>query len=135
MLEQHFPPHHRTTARRALPLLAVLSLLLGGCSSMPDIGSVWPFGGDKTQPRSRVPANATEFQCNGGKRFYVRYLDNGAAAWVIFPDREFRLDRAAGDNATRYSSAAATLDVNGGEATLTGAAGSFEGCKVPAAKP
>ena len=118
-------------ATRAIPLLASLPLLLGGCGGFNI--NVWPFGNDKPQDRSRAPANATEFQCNAGKRFYVRSLDNGAAAWVIFTEREFRLDRVGEAGSTRYSNGSATLEINGAEASLTGA-GPFDACKAAAAK-
>ena len=114
---------------RAWPALACLSLLLAGCSGV----SLWPFDGNKEQDRARVPAGATEYQCSGGKHFYMRNLDNGGAAWIIFPDREFRLDKAASAAGTRYSNGSATLDINGSEATLTdGPAISFTGCKAAA---
>jgi len=113
--------------RSALPALACLSLLLAGCGGL----NLWPFGGEKDQDRIGAPADATEYQCAGGKHFYVRYLDNGGAAWVIFPEREFRLDKVAAAAGTRYSNRVATLEVNGNEATLAdGPAISFIGCKA-----
>src|SRR5215212_3390673 len=107
-----------------------VSLLLSGCGSLSKL-DVWPFGGDKKESRSGPPANATEFQCDGGKRFYVRYLENGAAAWLILPDREVRFDKVAADSGMRYSNGNAVLEVHGSEATLAvGAAVSFTGCKA-----
>lgn len=113
--------------RSALPALACLSLILPGCGGL----NVWPFSGEKSQDRTRAPSDATEYQCAGGKRLYVRYLDNGGAAWIIFPEREFRLDKVASTAATRYSNGIAVLEVNGNEATLAdGPAISFAGCKA-----
>lgn len=118
-----------TFIRQALPALAFLALLLPGCGSV----SLWPFGGDNDQGRTRAPSDATEYQCAGGKRFYVRNLDNGGAAWIIFPDREFRLDKAVSAAGTRYSNGITTLDINGNEATLAdGPAIAFAGCKAAA---
>ena len=71
--------------------LACAGLALSACSSV----NLWPFGGDKEQDPSRTPAGATAYQCEGGKRLFVRYLDNSAAAWVILPEREFRLNKAS----------------------------------------
>lgn len=103
-----------------------LSLFLGGCGGF----SMWPFGGDKAQERSRIPSNASEFRCNDGKRFYLRNLDNGAAAWIIYADREVRLDKVAAASGSRYSNGIAVLNVSGNEATLEdGPAISFAGCK------
>ena len=119
----------------ALPVL--LSLLLAGCESM-SMPSMPTFFGEKNLERSRVPVNSTAYLCAGGKRLYVRYLDNGAAAWVILPEREFRLDRVAGGGGTRYGSGKAVLAVNGDEVTLSdGPTVSYAACKipVPAAEP
>lgn len=111
---------------RAVLLAPVVpALLLSGCSSV----KVWPFEGDKTAGRQTGPANATEYQCAGGKRFYVRYLDNGATAWLIYPDREVGLAKAA--SGTRYSNGVAVLEFSGSEATLTDPpAIAYSGCKA-----
>jgi len=106
-----------------------LVFLLSGCGS---IGGILPFGSEKPQARSRILADATEYQCKGGTRFHVRYLDNGAAAWVILPDREFRLDKRGDSSAGRYGNGAAVLDIVGNEATLAdGATLSYKDCKTP----
>ena len=106
--------------------LACLALLMTGCGSV----NLWPCRSDTAPERSRAPANATEYQCDAGKRFHVRYLDGGGAAWVILPEREFRLDKVAAASGTRYSNGSATLEVNGNEAALADPpAISFTGCK------
>ena len=107
----------------------VSGLLLGGCADM----SIPSLLGEKNLERSRVPANSITYQCQGGKRFYLRYLDSGAAAWVILPEREFRLDRVAGDGGTRYGNGKAVLTVNGEEVALSdGPTVSYAACTVPA---
>jgi membrane-bound inhibitor of C-type lysozyme len=109
--------------------VAALSLLGAGCSGMSIPGLL----GEKNLERSRVPVNSITYQCEAGKRFYLRYLDNGAAAWVILPEREFRLDKIAGDAGTRYGNGKAVLAVNGDEASLSdGPAVNYSACKVPA---
>jgi membrane-bound inhibitor of C-type lysozyme len=118
--------------RFAAALALCLSAVLAGCGGMP---SLWPFSPAERE-RSRAPVNATEYQCDAGKRFYVRYLDNGASAWIIFPEREFRLDKAAGPtDGSRYTNGSAVLEVKGDQANLTDGPGLvFRDCKVPAAK-
>ena len=117
---------HRITRAAAL---AYATLMLSACSSINV--NLWPFGGDKEQDPSRTPASATAYTCEGGKRLFVRYLDNGAAAWVILPEREFRLNKIASASATRYSNGSATLDLKDGGATLSdGAAVTHAGCKA-----
>lgn len=108
---------------RASAILA--ALLLPGCGG----AKLWPFGGDTVQERSRVPANATEYQCAGGKRFFVRTLEGGAAVWLILPEREVRLEKLATDSGLRYGNGIAVLEINGNEASLKdGAAISLSGC-------
>lgn len=114
----------------ALPAALCLSLLLAGCGG--SVSNLWPFGGE-AQERSRTPADATEYQCAGGKRLYVRSLENGAAAWVILPERGFRLAREEG-SASRYGNGSTVLDLGGSEATLSeGGTTTFAGCKAAAA--
>ena len=117
---------------RALASAALLALL-PGCSSV-SVPKVWPFD-DKpaTAGQSRGPANATEYQCNAGKRFYIRTLDNGNAVWLIYHDREVALNKTG--TGTRYTNGIATFEINGGEASLTdGPAINYSGCKAAAAK-
>jgi membrane-bound inhibitor of C-type lysozyme len=113
-------------ARTALALTC-LSLFLAGCGSV----NLWPFGGESNQERARVPSDAIEYQCAGGKHFYLRYLDNGGAAWIIFPENEFRLNKVTSATNPRYSNGITTLNVNDNEVTLAeGSAISFAGCKA-----
>ena|ERR1039457_3973879 len=117
---------------RILAAPVCLVLLLSGCGG--SVKNLWPLGGDNTQKRSRTPSNATEYQCNGGKHFYVRYLDNGGSAWLIFPEREVRLDKVApapGASGVRYSNGSAVLNINGNESTYAdGPEISYAGCKT-----
>ena len=117
-------------AVRSCALSGIAILLLSACST-PNI-SIWPFGGDKTVERSRIPANATEYQCAAGKRFYVRQLDGGNSVWLILAEREVRLDKSGA--ATRYSNGIAVLELNGAEAKLTDGTVAYTGCKVPEIK-
>lgn len=106
-----------------------LTLLLSGCGSL----NSWPFGGSNATERSGRPANATEYACKGGKKFYVRMLENGAAVWLIYPGREVRLDKvaAAATAGTRYSNGIAILDINGNQAALEdGPSTSLTECKA-----
>jgi len=117
----------RKFGNAALPALASLLLLLSGCSSV----NLWPFGGEGNSDQALVPADATAFRCAGGALFYMRYLDDGKAAWVIFADREFRLDKVASGSGTRYSNGIETLEVGDKVTTLTGGPGvSFTACKT-----
>jgi len=117
---------HRITRAAAV---ACASLMLSACSSVNV--SMWPFGGDQEQDTSRAPAGATDYQCADSKHLFVRYLDNGAAAWVILPGREFRLNKTASTSATSYSNGNDALDIKNNEATLfDGATVTHSGCKA-----
>jgi len=112
--------------RLAWPVPLCLALLLPACSGV----NLWPFGKEEVRERSRTPANASEFQCADSKRFYLRLLENGSAAWLILSDREVRLDKVAATTGSRYSNGIAVLNLNGDEATLQdGTGNSFAGCK------
>lgn len=107
-------------------LLVAMGLILSACSSM-SVDKVWPFGDKKEQNLPARLANATEFQCDGGKHFHVRYVDNGDAVWLIFPDREVLLTKSG----TRYSNGVALFEVSGNEATLSdGPTIAYKGCKA-----
>jgi hypothetical protein len=111
--------------------LAAMTLLLFGCSGVSL--DLLTFGGTKEQDTSRAPAGATTYQCADGKRLFVRYLDNGAAAWVILPDREFRLSRSGANTGGRYSNGSDSLEVGDKSATLSdGATVTHADCKAAA---
>lgn len=100
--------------------------LLSGCT-----GGWWPFGlGAKPRdPAARIPPGATQYLCEGNKRLLVRHTADGKSAWVIYPDREFRLDRAAADG-ERYTNGITTLSVQGEETVLEeNGQRLFAGCK------
>jgi membrane-bound inhibitor of C-type lysozyme len=116
----------RGFSRPALAAAAVSCLLMTACGSF----SIWPFGGT-AQERSRVPSDATEYQCPGGKRFYLRAMDGGNSTWVILPDREFRLDKVDSAGGTRFGNGVTVLELNAGEASLSdGSATAYTGCKA-----
>ena len=108
--------------------VAASAAIVAGCG-----GGLWPFGSDSKE-LSRVPANATEYRCNNDRRFYARWLDGGAAVWVIYPEREFRLDKVAGAERARYSNGAALLENNEGEVSLRDGNVAFTGCQAGGAK-
>ncbi|HEX8963950.1 MAG TPA: hypothetical protein VF801_13190 [Rhodocyclaceae bacterium] len=112
--------------RFALASIAAATVL-SGCSS---VSNLWPFHGDSDTytARDRTPANSTAYQCPGGKRFYVRQLEDGAAVWLILPDREVRLAR---NSESRYSNGITVLELSGGQASLSEGPTALNGCKAP----
>jgi membrane-bound inhibitor of C-type lysozyme len=108
---------------KSVVLLSSL-LLVVACSSfrVPN-----PFD-TSTKEISKAPADATEYICEGNKRFYVRMLNKGNDAWLIYPDHEVNLPKNEGN---RYTSGAITLDLNDNGATLNdGEKIAYTGCKA-----
>ena len=103
---------------------AALTLLLaGGCGGG---FSLWPFGQSGPREIAAKPANATEYRCDGGRRFFVRGVEGGAL-WLIAPDREIRLGKLPGEG--RYGAGKVLLEISGPAATLTDPPAQFAGCK------
>ncbi len=120
----------RKTRRALTPICFLVAALLSGCGGV----SLWPFGSSGSTERSRKPADATEYQCEGGKVFYVRNLDAGAV-WLIAPDRQIRLEKPAGETGTVYAAGKVRLEITPQNATLLDPPAQFLGCKRPDAKP
>ncbi len=114
--------------------LTAIALLLAGCGDM-NLKKYNPFGDGSAPERSRVPANATEYQCAGGKRLYVRMLDGGEAVWLILPERELRLERIG--SSQRYSKGNTVLSLNGNEAGFADGTATppYSGCKTGGGEP
>ena len=118
-------------ALRYLPALC-LTLLASGCGGL-NPASLWPFGSGPQGRDPGPPPNATAYRCDGNRSFYLRMLEGGAA-WVILPEREFRLDKSAGAPA-RFGNGVAVLEVNGDMATLNDGPGqAYTGCRMPTAE-
>lgn len=107
--------------------MGFVTVLLSACGGIDKYN---PFSESKPTPVYR-PENATEYQCDKNKRFYVRMQDKGNAVWLIYPNREVNLDKVTGGADTRYSNGIAVLDINGTDATLTdGPDIAYTGCKT-----
>lgn len=105
-----------------------LTLLLPACGSMSLSN---PFA-SKAKASLGVPENATAYVCEGNKRFYVRMLNNGNDAWLIYPDHEVNLSKSS-DNNNRFTSGVITLLLNGDATTLNdGEKIAYTSCKAQA---
>ena len=110
---------------RLTPGIAAIAAtaLLTACA-----GGWWPWGGNSEDPSTRIPPGATVYNCAGNKRLFIRHAADGNSAWIIYPDREFRLDRTSSGD--RYSNGVSTLTVQGEETMLEeGGARLFTDCK------
>ncbi len=105
--------------------MAALAAALAGCSTLDDLFR----GGPREQSRDR--RDVTQYACAGGKSFAARIEQDGKSAWVVLPEREFRLDRVAGAE-TRYGNGRTTLTVKGDELVLDEpGAPPLTGCRRP----
>ena len=92
-------------------ILSIVTVL-AGCGAMN-----WWSG---PQEQSRIPRDATLYQCEGGKQLGLRFDEGGKSIMVIFPEREFRLNQVEGPTGSRYSNGRTTLSLSGDEAALSG---------------
>ena len=116
---------------RSAAAAAALCTLLAGCGSM----KIWPFGKEETAEQPGQPANSTAYECEGGKKFYVRMLDQGNTAWLILPLREVGLAKTESGSGLRYSNGISTLQIKGDEAMLEdGPDNTYKSCKAVVAK-
>lgn len=95
--------------------LLIATTLLVGCSG----GWVpWSKSSNTASTGPYTPPGASAYACEGNKRLLVRFEGGNKSAWVIYPDREFRLDRVASGPGDRFSNGRTTLTVKDGEAAL-----------------
>jgi len=100
-------------------------MMLAGCGGW----TPWPSSSADTKG-PYTPPGAKGYACEGGKRLLLRFEGDAKAAWVIYPDRELRLNRAAAASAEQYSSARTVLTIKDGEVVLEeGGALQFAKCK------
>jgi len=99
--------------RKALALAIIGVALLAGCG-----GGGWMPWSRSSGEAPRLPPGAKGYACEGGKRLIIRIDADTKSAWVIQPDREFRLNRVTSDSGEQYSNGRTTLTVREGETAL-----------------
>ena len=113
-----------TVRLATMPVLLVIGVLFA-------LGN-FSFGGPREL--SRVRSDALAMSCEAGKTLLVRMDPAGQSAWIILPEREFRLDLTPGAADTRYSNGRTTLIIRGEQATLEeSGAPSLANCRGPQA--
>lgn len=114
--------------------VTVIAALLAGCGSSSSSWMPWVTEERPTGP-NYTPPGATGYACEGGKRLLVRLESDGKSAWVIYPDRQLRLDRVTAASGDEYTRAGTTLSTRDGETSLMeGNAVQLSKCK-PEGKP
>ena len=84
--------------------------LLNSCSSIKldkeKIKNIFSFD-DKSQ--SLFLDNSTQFMCDQNQTFFLTYLEDKNAVWIIFNNREFRLEKDLVDD-NKYSNGKTVLE-------------------------
>jgi membrane-bound inhibitor of C-type lysozyme len=99
--------------RSSATFIFALAVAAGGCGTLDRLSNWWS---GVPSEQSRRMEGAVELRCDAKKTLIVRI--DPETAWVIFPDREFRLDAVKGSPPTRYSNGRTTLTSKGEEVTL-----------------
>ena len=113
--------------RRTFGVLIVIAAL-AGCSGS---GSWNPWEKNYGREPPRTPPGAKGYACERGQRLIVRFEADAQSAWVIYPDRQFRLNRVGSGSGEQFSNGRTTLRVNDDEAMLEEAGTvQFANCKL-----
>ena len=105
-------------------------LLLNACSSInlnkEKITDIFSLD-DENQPIS--PENSIRFNCDQNQTFFLRYLEDKNAVWIILDNREFRLEKdLVNDN--KYSNGKTVLEISQRNVSITSNEKSlYEQCK------
>jgi membrane-bound inhibitor of C-type lysozyme len=110
----------------------ILTVLIAGVTLAGCGGGWMPWSSSSGEVGvPRTPPGAKGYACEGGKRLLVRFEADAKSAWVIYPDREFRLDRIVSASGERFSNGSTTLATQDGEARLEeSGAVQFAKCKL-----
>lgn len=109
-----------------LPILGLLVLTISACSTSRLMdGDI--FNG-KARELPRTPVGSVGYLCDNNAQFYVRLLNNGNDAWIIYPDHEVNLPKQADG---RYTNGTAVFTLSPTDATLTdGEKVNYSACKA-----
>jgi hypothetical protein len=114
---------------KKLMLFTVPFLLLScGTMKIPDV-SLPMLNGDYRE-LSNAPKDASLYQCEKNKKFYVRPIEGGKEMWLIFPDREFSLKQVDTSKNT-YNNDTTTLEINDPETYIKeGEVLTYQKCRI-----
>ena len=98
-------------------MLLAAPFLFSSCGSlkMPDV-NLPMFNGDYRE-LSTAPKDASLYQCEKNKQFYLKPIEGGKEMWLVFPDREFGLKQVEALKNT-YSNDMTTLEINDPETSI-----------------
>jgi len=92
--------------------------LISSCSSfLIDVDKIEEILAFDYEKLDSTPEDAIKFQCANNESFFLKYLEDNNAVWVILKDREFRLDRIESENKA-YANNTSTIDIKGNNAVI-----------------
>ncbi len=99
-------------------LFFICLFLLNGCSSInldkEKITDIFSLD-DENQILS--PENSIQFTCDQNQIFFLRYLEDKNAVWIILDNREFRLEKDLVDD-NKYSNGKTVLEISQGNVSI-----------------
>lgn len=102
---------------RRFAVLAAAALVMAaeGCGTVDRLTDWWASG---PRERSTMRQGAVEYRCDANKILVLGLEQAPQSVWVIFPEREFRLDAVQAASGGRYSNGRTTLITQGDEVSL-----------------
>ncbi len=97
----------------------VCLLLLNSCSSIKlDKDKIADIFSLDSEGKGLSSEDSTPFICDQNKIFFLRYLENKNAVWIILDDREFRLEKDLVAN-DKYSNGKTVLEISQDNVSIT----------------
>jgi hypothetical protein len=105
-------------------------LLLNACSSINlDKDKITDIFSLDDENQTLSPENSIQFTCDQNQTFFLRYLEDKNAVWIILDNREFRLEKDLVDD-NKYSNRKTVLEISQGNVSITSNEKSlYEQCK------
>ena len=120
---------------KLLPLNKILTfficlILLNSCSSIKiDAEKVKDIFSSNDENQRLYPENSIQFTCDQNQIFFLRYLEDKNAVWIILDNREFRLQKDLVDD-SKYSNGKTVLEISQGNVSIASNEKSlYEQCK------
>tara|TARA_B100001996_G_scaffold224197_1_gene172548 strand:- start:70 stop:441 length:372 start_codon:yes stop_codon:yes gene_type:complete len=94
-------------------LLFLIGNLLAACSfdDIPKLDSLSDVFSNKFEEKIIRPEGSIEYNCEKNKTFFLHYLNEKKSVWIIFPDREFKLDQIS-ESQDIYTNNITTLEIS-----------------------
>ena len=86
---------------------------LSACSfdKVPKIGNLSKIFSEESEEKSIRPENSVEYNCEKKKTFFLIYLNEKKSVWIIFPNREFKLNQVD-ESISKYTNDITTLEIS-----------------------